>query len=203
MKVDRRGRGPTALGRPEPDTRDGRGERLSAQAQEQLVRRAQAGDREAFDELYAQNVERVYAVCMRMSGSVPRAEQLTQDAFVRAWRKLPSFRGDSAFSSWLHRLAVNVVLEEGRREQRREARVMPVGEPSDYDRPTLGMNVETRLDLERAIATLPRGARTVLVLFDVEGYRQEEIAQLLGIAVGTVKAQLHRARGLLRKALDR
>lgn len=185
------------------DTPDGRGERLSGQGQEELVRRAQAGDAEAFDELYEQNVDRVFAVCLRMVASVPRAEELTQDTFVRAWQKLASFRGESAFSSWLHRLAVNVVLEDGRREQRREAHVMMVDDPARYDRAVGEASPEIRLDLERAIAALPRGARTILVLFDIEGYRQDEIGAMLGIAVGTVKAQLHRARRLLRESLER
>ncbi len=202
---------PTPGRRPRPhrttgvqlDTPDGRGERLSGQGQEELVRRAQAGDAEAFDELYEQNVDRVFAVCLRMVASVPRAEELTQDTFVRAWQKLASFRGESAFSSWLHRLAVNVVLEDGRREQRREAHVMMVDDPARYDRAVGEASPEIRLDLERAIAALPRGARTILVLFDIEGYRQDEIGAMLGIAVGTVKAQLHRARRLLRESLER
>ena len=178
-----------------------RGDRLSAH--EDLVRRAQAGDRAAFDALYARHVDRVYAVCLRMSGSAARAEQLTQDAFVRAWWKLPTFRGESAFPSWLHRLAVNVVLEEARRERRRETRVLPVAEPDGFGRATGPVDSDARMDLERAIARLPARARAVLVLFDVEGYPQEEIAQMLGVAVGTVKAQLHRARGLLRSMLSR
>jgi RNA polymerase sigma-70 factor (ECF subfamily) len=184
-------------GRPQDRSRA----RLSGHAQEELVRRAQAGDREAFDELYARNVDRIYAVCLRMSGSGALARQLTQDAFVRAWRKLASFRGESAFSSWLHRLAVNVVLEEGRREQRRGARVIVVEDTATYDCATPAQDPGTRMDLERAIAALPPGARSVLVLYDIEGYRQEEIAAMLGVAVGTVKAQLHRARRLLREAL--
>ena len=170
-------------------------------AQEDLVRRARSGDRAAFDALYALHVDRVYAVCLRMAGSAARAEQLTQDAFVRAWWKLPTFRGESAFGSWLHRLAVNVVLEDGRRERRREARVLHVERPESHE---LGGRVgqdDARMDLERAIARLPDRARAVLVLFDIEGYPQEEIARMLGVAVGTVKAQLHRARRLLRDAL--
>lgn len=178
-----------------------RGERLKQYSQEELVRRAQAGEREAFDELYTRNVARIHAVCLRMSGDRSRAEELTQDSFVRAWRKLGSFRGDSAFSSWLHRLAVNVVLENGRREQRYDARVMAVEDPAVHERPAANPPVEERVDLEDAIAALPAGARTVMVLFDIEGYKQDEIAEMMGIATGTVKAQLHRARRLLRKAL--
>jgi RNA polymerase sigma-70 factor (ECF subfamily) len=169
----------------------------------ELVRRAQAGDRAAFDALYYRNVERVYAVCLRMSGDAGTAERLTQDAFVRAWQKLGSFRGDSAFSSWLHRLAVNVVLGEGRRDRRRLARVENVERPEGLEAAADGPDVEAGMDLDRAIATLPKGARTVLVLHDIEGYKHEEIAAMLGTAVGTTKAQLHRARRLLRDRLER
>lgn len=168
-----------------------------------MVLRAQAGDREAFDALYERNVDRIYAVCLRMTGDAACAERLTQDAFVRAWWKLGSFRRDSAFSSWLHRLAVNVVLADMRAERRHQAHVMAVDDPELYDRPVSGASPEPRLDLERAIAKLPAGARAVLVLYDIEGYKQEEIARMSGIAVGTVKAQLHRARRLLREALRR
>lgn len=175
---------------PEPD----------AEAQE-LVRRAQAADREAFDVLYERYVGRVYAVCLRMCASRPEAERLTQDVFVRAWQKLASFRGDSAFASWLHRLAVNVVLEDTRATRRRVARVDNVDDPAGYEQGTLSGDAEARVDLERAIALLPPGARQALVLHDIEGYKHEEIAHALGIAVGTVKAQLHRARRLLRVRL--
>lgn len=168
----------------------------------ELVRRAQAGDRSAFDALYALSVGRVYAVCLRMSEDREAAERLTQDAFIRAWYNLASFRGDSAFTSWLHRLTVNVVLEDRRSDGRRRARVDNVADPSVFDRGTAPATIGEKVDLERAIARLPRGARTVLVLFDVEGYSQEEIARVTGTAVGTVKAQLHRARRLLREMLN-
>lgn len=168
-----------------------------------VVRRAQAGDRQAFDELYRRSVGRVYAVCLRMSEDRQTAERLTQDAFVRAWEKLPSFRWESAFTSWLHRLTVNVVLEDRRSDGRRAARIDIVADPGENEKGTPPPMVGERIDLERAIARLPKGARTVLVLFDVEGYSQEEIARLTGTAVGTVKAQLHRARRLLRELLNR
>lgn len=130
------------------------------------------------------------------------AERLTQDVFVRAWRKLASFRGQSEFSSWLHRITVNAVLEDGRSTRRRIGRVENVEDPAAYERGELsGGDPETRMDLERAIAGLPPGARQALVLHDIEGYKHEEIAQMLGIAAGTVKAQLHRARRLLRDRL--
>lgn len=170
---------------------------------DELTRRAQAGDPAAFERLYRLHAGRIYALCLRMSGDPTRAEELTQDAFVRAWQKLGTFRGDAAFSSWLHRLAVNVVLMAQRSERRRRARVLEVEDPESAA--SAGCNDEpgTRVDLERAIATLPPGARTAFVLHDIEGYGHAEIAKLTGLAVGTLKAQLHRARRLLREALDR
>ncbi len=166
-----------------------------------LVRRAQDGDREAFERLYREQVGRVYALCLRLAGDPGRAEELTQDTFVRAWRKLGSFRGDAAFSSWLHRIAINTVYQAGRAEKRRRARHHraqgPAGEGATA-RAAPGLKV----DLERAIAGLPPGARSVFVLYDIEGYRHAEIAELTGLAVGTVKAQVHRARRLLRESLQ-
>jgi RNA polymerase sigma-70 factor (ECF subfamily) len=167
-----------------------------------LVARAQAGDQMAFRELYRQHAGRVYALCLRLTGNAGDAEERAQDVFVRLWDKLRSFRGESAFSSWLHRLAVNVVLNERRTTKRRELRVRPVEDPAMLEKsrgnPTEGLNI----DLERAIAELPEGAREVFVLFDIEGYGHAEIAQLVGIAEGTSKAQLFRARQLLREKLD-
>ncbi|HUP90596.1 MAG TPA: sigma-70 family RNA polymerase sigma factor [Longimicrobiales bacterium] len=167
----------------------------------ELVRRAQASDREAFDVLYERCVGRVYAVCLRMSADRSDAERLTQDVFVRAWQRLSSFRGDSQFTSWLHRLTVNVVLEDTRSTRRRIARVMNVEDPTEFEHSGSSTSIDDRMDLERAIATLPPGARHALVLHDIEGFKHEEIARMLGIAVGTVKAQLHRARQLLRGRL--
>jgi len=174
--------------------------RAFTMADDGLVRRAQAGDRAAFDDLYARHAGRVYAVCLRMAGHVGEAERLTQDAFVLAWRRLASFRGDSAFSSWLHRIAVNAVLEDRRRARRRGARLEAAANQAALE-PARSLRIEERMDLERAIAALPERARAVLVLHDIEGYRHDEIAALLGIATGTAKAQLHRARRLLRGKL--
>jgi len=167
------------------------------------VRRAQKGDVAAFEELYRENLGRVYAVCLRLCGDPGRAEELTQDVFVRAWEKLGTFQGKSAFSTWLHRLAVNVVLGERRSEKVRVGKVFVTDDLEVFDSPTLGLDPGDGIDLERAIAALPQGARTVLVLHDVEGYRHEEIAEMQGTAVGTSKAQLHRARKLLREMLGR
>ena len=169
-----------------------------------VIRRAQSGDVTAFDRLYHEHVGRVHALCLRMSGSRVEAERLTQDVFVRMWQQLPSFRGESAFTSWLHRLAVNAVLQDHRSNGRRAARIDAVEDLAVLpDHRTEEADPEMRLDLERAIAALPYGARVVLVLHDIEGYSHEEIAESCGIAVGTAKAQLHRARRLLRERLTR
>ena len=165
-----------------------------------LVRRAQAGDQAAFRELYRQHVGRVYALCLRLTGDPVAAEERTQDAFVRAWHNLRSFRGESAFGSWLHRLAVNVTFMEQRASGRREQRVASVAEPEGAG---AELPIALNIDLERAIAELPEGAREVFVLFDIEGYGHAEIARMTGIAEGTSKAQLFRARRLLREKLDR
>lgn len=172
----------------------------------ELVRRAQAGDRTAFEQLYRDNVRRVYALCYRMAGTADLAEELAQDVFVRAWQKLGSFRGESAFSSWLHPLTVNVALSERRSRRRRLARVTTTDDLTEFERPgppTRSDGPESGFDLERALAVLPPGARAVFVLHDVEGYKHEEIAQMTGVATGTSKAQLHRARKLLREVLTR
>ncbi len=173
------------------------------QSAESLVEQAQAGDVGAFEELYRLHVGRVHALCLRMSGDAREAEELTQDAFVRAWEKLDSFRGSSAFSSWLHRLAVNVVLASWRAKGRHRERVVSIGDVRSLADPRHEPKPRLALDLESAIAGLPAGARTVFVLYDVEGYRHRDIAELTGLAVGTSKTQLHRARRLLRKALGR
>ncbi|MHB8079195.1 MAG: RNA polymerase sigma factor [Candidatus Krumholzibacteriia bacterium] len=166
-----------------------------------LVRAAQAGDAGAFERLYRLHVGRVYALCLRLAGDTSRAEILTQDVFVRAWRKLTLFAGRSAFSSWLHRLTVNVVMEDMRADARRNGRVVMMEDLSLVEAPGREAPAGAALDLERAIAALPGGARLVFVLHDVQGYRHEEIAALTGLAVGTSKAQLHRARRLLREEL--
>ncbi len=161
-----------------------------------LAERAKAGDRAAFEQLYRGHAGRAYALCLRLAGNAHDAEDLLQEAFVRAWQKLHTFRGDSAFGTWFHRLSVNVVIGALRAKLRMR--------PADYvECPGRAASASPglRLDLEAAIAQLPDGARIVFVLHDVEGYRHPEIAALLGIAVGTSKVQLHRARHALRKEL--
>ena len=168
----------------------------------ELVKEAQAGNSLAFEALYRRLVGRIYALCLRMARDAQAAEELTQDVFVRAWERIGSFRGDSKFTTWLHRLAVNVVLQEGRKKGRRESRETSVEDPGLYLTRVKEEFPGTRMDLERAIASLPDGARTVLVLRDVYGYKYEEVAKMQGVALGTVKAQIHRARRMMRERLD-
>lgn len=164
------------------------------------VRAAAAGDRMAFQRLYRLHVDRVYGAVYRLAGfDHARAEDLTQDAFVRAWQKLDGFRGDSAFGTWLYRLAVNVALMDIR--SRGADPVSTMDEDDIPDRGDTPFCAAEREELERAIGKLPPRARAVLVLHDIEGWRHEEIGAELGMAVGSSKAQLHRARGLLRKVL--
>jgi RNA polymerase sigma-70 factor, ECF subfamily len=165
---------------------------------------AAGGDRQAFERLYRTHSSRVYSLCTRMSGSRTKGEELTQDVFVRTWEKLPQFRGESAFSTWLHRLAVNVVLNARKTEGKQASRTdeTDVGDERWDEGARAPMYIE-RMDLADAIARLPAGARKVFVLHDVEGFKHEEIAEMCGITSGGSKAQLHRARLLLREALER
>lgn len=163
---------------------------------------ATRGDRQAFERLYRTHVGRVHALCLRMVADCGTAEELTQDVFVRAWRALPGFRGEAAFSTWLHRVAVSVVLSHRKASGLRAGRHADDDDGID-DAPARPESVGDRLDLEGAIARLPPGARRIFVLHDVEGFTHEEIADQLGISTGGSKAQLHRARLLLRAALQR
>ena len=162
---------------------------------------AAAGDAEAFERLYRAHLSRIHSLARRMAGPA-QADELTQDVFVRAWDKLGSFRGEAAFGTWLHRLAINLILSRRVGTGRERHRFLADGEgaigQASVRPPTVGL----RLDLERAIERLPAGARQVFVLHDVEGYRHQEIAEMLDIASGTSKAQLHRARMLLRSHLE-
>ncbi len=163
---------------------------------------AARGDRDAFERLYRAHTQRVFSICMRMVTDGSKAEELTQDVFVRVWQKLPTFRGDSQVSTWLHRVAVNVVLTHRKSENAGKNRSVSDDEAIELT-PGRGAFVGERLDLDQAIAGLPRGARQVFVLHDVEGFTHEEIGEQLGISSGGSKAQLHRARLLLRQALSR
>lgn len=171
-----------------------------------LIAAATAGDARAFEQLYRRHVGRVFGLCVRLvGGDRAKAGQYAQDAFVRAWENLRGFRGGSRFSTWLHRLTVNVVLGEHRLLRRWVSfeDLPPDAEPAaELAGAHPQSQIGDRMDLERALARLPKGARAVLILHDVEGYRHHEIADLTGIAVGTSKAQLHRARKLMKELLQ-
>lgn len=176
---------------------------IDAAGERALVAAAGRGDVGAFEALYRQHVGRVHGVIVRLVGGAGiRADDLTQEAFVRAWQALPAFRFEAAFSTWLHRLAVNTALMELRR---RRSRPQDDGDDTALDllgaADSAGHATALSMDLERAVASLPPRARAVLVLYDVEGWKHEEIAAELGMAVGSSKAQLHRARALLRERL--
>ncbi len=168
------------------------------------VLRAREGDSTAFARLYDSHAPRVHAICLRLTGDPVQAGELLQDVFVRAWQRLGSFRGESAFGTWLHRLAVNVVLQGARGDSRRIRRVA-LGEDmvaAGIDGPARTIDPGLRLDLERAVASLPEVLRHVFVLHDIEGFQHDEIAAALGIPVGTCRSHLFRARRLLREVLS-
>ena len=161
------------------------------------VARAAAGDVRAFEQLYRLHLPRVHSLVRRMTAGRD-ADELTQDVFVRLWQKLGTFRGDSSFTTWLHRLAVNVVIERFRTDRTRRARLVD-GDALLDSLPARPHTRDIGMDFEAALARLPDGAREIFVLHDVEGYKHHEIATLLGISAGTSKAQLHRARMMLRR----
>jgi len=171
----------------------------------ELAQKAAGGDESAFEKLYRRHFRRVYAICLRMTGNTAEAEDLTQDVFTNLFRKIGQFRGMSAFTTWLHRFTVNQVLMYFRKRKSRpeftteegETPVQIVQGTANPDR----MPIIDRLAIEQAIAQLPPGYRQIFVLHDVEGYEHEEIAQMLGIAVGTSKSQLHKARLKLRSLI--
>ena len=177
-----------------------------APADDGVLERARRGDVDAFELVYRQYAGRIYALCLRLAADPVVARELTQDTFVRAWEALPRFRADASITTWLHRIAVNAMLERRRGDQRRSARVSLADDDEDGDAQIGGVvpapDVATAIDLERAIGTLPPGVRRAFVLHDVEGYTHEEIATMTGLAAGTLRAQLHRARQLLKRALS-
>ncbi len=177
----------------------------------EAIRRAQRGDAAAFERLYQLHSRRVYALCLRMVGNPAEAEDLTQEAFLQLFRKIQTFRGESAFSTWLHRLAVNVVLMRLRRKQPAENSLDELVEQDDdaggYRREVgvedLGLAGSVdRVHLERAVAQLPPGYRLVFLLHDVQGYEHNEIADIMGCSIGNSKSQLHKARTRLRQLLQ-
>jgi RNA polymerase sigma-70 factor (ECF subfamily) len=169
-----------------------------------LAPREKVDDSAAFEDLYRRHAPRVWALCLRLTGDRSRAEDLAQETFVRAWSRLGTYRGGpDGTLAWLRAIAVHVVISDRRARLRRRWKEEPVGDRFADEPPGRRREPGTALDLERAIAALPPGARDVLVLHDIEGLLHEEIGALLAVAVGTSKAQLHRARRLLREALER
>jgi RNA polymerase sigma-70 factor (ECF subfamily) len=163
-----------------------------------LLVRARHNDTRAYEQLYRAHVGRVYGLCLRLCGDRDIAEDLAQEAFVLAWRKLATFRGDSAFGSWLYRIAANVSLSYLRKQKHFAATL----ELSENDEPAIESDITERMSLDAAISRLPAGARAVFVLYSLEGYSHQEIADELKIATGSSKAQLHRARKLLQGHLQ-
>ena len=157
--------------------------------------------RDEFEALYREHHRRVYAIALRFARDPDRAEEIVQDAFVRVWRSLPSFNGNSKLSTWLHSIAVNAALDRVRSRARREARIDREVDLERYAREVGRAMPTADLDLERALASLPDGAREIVILHYIEGYPCAEVAERLGIAEGTVKSQLHRARRLLKEAM--
>ena len=164
------------------------------------IRQAQRSDARAFEALYRLHIDKVYGLCLRMTGNVSEAEDCAQEAFIQAWNKLEKFRGDSAFATWLHRIAVNTVLGRIRKSKREQDRIEAVAQTAPAPLST-GDTGELR-DLSEAIDRLPQGARHVFLLHAVYGYSHDEAGSMLGIAAGTSKAQLHRARRLLAQQLE-
>jgi RNA polymerase sigma-70 factor (ECF subfamily) len=179
------------------------------ESERSLVRRAQSGDEQAFATLFQSHKKRVYSVCLLMTRDVPEAEDLTQEAFLQVFRSIGSFRGDSAFSTWLYRIAVNTVLMKLRR--RKSPPVVSLDEPVSSDSPSHRRDVGKadprlsgvidRITLRRALQELPEGCRQIFTLHEVDGYQHHEIAKMLDCSVGNSKSQLHKAKMKMRDLL--
>jgi RNA polymerase sigma-70 factor, ECF subfamily len=175
----------------------------------ELVAGAQRGEEQAFETLFHRHKQRVYSLCLRITKNAADAEELTQEAFLQAFRKIHTFRGESAFSTWLHRLTVNMVLMRLRKKRVSETSLEGGAEKEEFDQPQRQfgapdlalMGSIDRVHIERAVARLARGYRQIFVLHDVQGYKHHEIAALLGVSVGNSKSQLHKARIKLRTLL--
>jgi RNA polymerase sigma-70 factor (ECF subfamily) len=175
----------------------------------EALARAQSGDHRAFSQVYSLHKRRIYSLCLRMVGNVAEAEDLTQEAFLQLHRKIATFRGDSAFSTWLHRLTINVVLMHLRKKGLPAISLDEATDPTAEERPGRSFGAKDlslagaidRLALERAVADLPAGYRLVFILHDIEGYEHNEIASMLECSIGNSKSQLHKARLKLRDAL--
>lgn len=166
-----------------------------------LVKNALGGNCEAFRELFTRNVNRVYSLCLKICSDVHLAEDLTQEVFIKAWEKLNTFKFESRFSTWLHSIAVNQFMMHLRSSDRKSDREEVFGKNAGSDH--TGNIQDFRIDLQRAIEKLPRQAKTVLILHDVEGYKHNEISEMMSIQTGTSKAHLHTARKFLRKELSK
>jgi RNA polymerase sigma-70 factor, ECF subfamily len=175
----------------------------------ELIERAKLGDAQAFQALYDKHKRRVYSLCLRMTANTAEAEDLTQEAFLQLYRKIATFRGESAFSTWLHRLSVNVVLMHLRKKNLPVVSLEETTQGGDEDTPKKDFGADDlalagsidRLQLQRAVDDLPPGYRTIFVLHDVEGYEHNEIAAIVGCSIGNSKSQLHKARMKLRDLL--
>ena len=180
------------------------------QAEAAVIARAQQGDAAAFQTLYEAHKRRVYSICLRMVNNTAEAEDLTQEAFLQLFRKIATFRGESAFTTWLHRMSVNVVLMKLRKKKLPEVSLDETLDPKQEDGPKrdIGKRDERltgsidRVTLERVIAELPAGYRNIFVLHDVDGYEHNEIATMIGCSIGNSKSQLHKARMKLRELLQ-
>jgi RNA polymerase sigma-70 factor (ECF subfamily) len=177
-------------------------------SESEAIERAKQGDADAFEALYDLHKRRVYSLCLRMTANAAEAEDLTQEAFLQLFRKIGTFRGESAFSTWLHRMAVNVVLM---RLRKKNLPVVPLDDPLETEEESskkepgapdqkLAGSVD-RMQIQRAVDALPPGYRTIFVLHDVHGYEHNEIADLVGCSIGNSKSQLHKARMKLRDLL--
>jgi RNA polymerase sigma-70 factor (ECF subfamily) len=194
--------------RPEGDLTGAKKKQDDRLSEAEAIERAKLGDAAAFEVLYHLHKRRVYSLCLRMTANAAEAEDLTQEAFMQLFRKVASFRGESAFSTWLHRMAVNVVLMQLRKKG---LQLVPLDESADSDDDTPKKDFGTqdialegsidRLRLQNAIGKLPPGYRTIFVLHDVEGYEHNEIADMVGCSIGNSKSQLHKARMKLRELL--
>ncbi len=177
--------------------------------EQEAIERAKLGDAESFEALYGLHKRRVYSLCLRMTGNTAEAEDLTQEAFLQLYRKIATFRGESAFSTWLHRLSVNVVLMHLRKKTLPEVSLEETLEPQQEDGPRRDVGTRDnvlagsidRVNLQRSIESLPPGYRIIFVLHDVEGYEHNEIAEMMGCSIGNSKSQLHKARMKLRELL--
>ncbi len=181
----------------------------SDSAEAELIEKAKLGDAQAFQALYDKHKRRVYSLCLRMTSNTAEAEDLTQEAFLQLYRKIGTFRGESAFSTWLHRLSVNVVLMHLRKKSLPVVSLEETTQPGEEDTPKKDFGAEDialagsldRLQLQKAVDDLPPGYRTIFVLHDVEGYEHNEIAEIVGCSIGNSKSQLHKARMKLRDLL--